>query len=427
MTRSRPHEQHVTGEPRFVIARGSRGPLGLEWVVLDGRRTEVSGFAHLPPGARPRVTCPECGAPVTLKLGKVRRHHAAHAVGSTCAATQPETALHLNVKYFLAAVLERAAGGSAGLLIRRRCAVGNRPYEGGAGASWVESTSPACAVVDDAEWVSGWDDVAVESRLTAAGAYRTPDIVLRRNGSAVAAIEILASHAVDAEKAAMLARLEVPWIEVRAVEQLYEAPTAWTIDQPLEPVRGSMPLDWRCELHEIAAGMEHARAARVFERPAERAALAAARLVDVYRPGGAWQRLAYRVRGIFADGRLVRLALDRNGELLESYPALRGESEEALRARVGTLIRRDCARDLDLLSRRAAVVDAGRWVRDDEASRLLERAPRVRRRYRFNPESRAWERDARGPSPAADAREHIEVAKPGTRSTVQHSLAGPDE
>lgn len=392
-------------------------------MLTDGRRAEVSTFAHLPPGARPPVRCPECGEPVTLKLGRVRRHHAAHAAASKCSATGPETALHLNVKYFIADVLERAMGGSSSLRIRRKCTVGNRPYGGATGPSWIESTSSSCKAVDDAVWVGEWDEVAVESRLTAGGAYRTPDIVLRKNGSAVAAIEVFASHAVDEEKAAMLASLEMPWIEVVAAEHIYEGPGAWTIEQPLEPVRGSMPLTWRCELHEIAAGMEQARAAFVAERPPERDSLVAARLVDVYRPDGSWQRLVYRVRGTFANGTVVRLALDRNGALVESYPAMSGEAEPVFRARVAKLVSRDQEADLGRFSRRAAVVDAGRWLRDDEAARMLERAPKFRRRYRFDPAARAWERDPRRESPAAEARDRIEAAIRGTRSGVHRSLS----
>jgi hypothetical protein len=364
---------------------------------------------------------------VTLKLGRIRRHHAAHATTSDCRAIQPETALHLNVKYFMAAVLERAVGGADRLRIRRQCIVGNRPYENGVEYSWVEATSGACGSVDDADWVDGWDEVRVESRLAIEDAYRIPDIVLRRDGTAIAAIEILASHAVDAEKAAMLARLEIPWIEVRAAPDLYEGANRWTIQQPLEPVAGSMSLAWRCEVHGLSTGMPRTRTAIVAERPPARPSLVAVRLVDVYREGGTWQRLAYRVRGIFADGALVRLALDRNGSLVESYDTARGESEATFRARIGKLIRRDSENDLRQLSRRAAVVDAGRWLRDEEAARMLERASKFRRRYRFDARTGAWELDQRAADLASEARAGIETAIRGRRSSVHRSLPDPGD
>jgi hypothetical protein len=225
----------------------------------------------------------------------------------------------------------------------------------------------------------------------------------------------------------MLARLEIPWIEVRAAPDLYEGANRWTIQQPLEPVAGSMPLAWRCEVHELAAGMQRTRAAIVAERPPARSSLVAARLVDVYREGGTWQRLAYRVRGIFADGALVRLALDRNGSLVESYDITSGESEATFRARIGKLIRRDCENDLRQLSRRAALVDAGRWLRDEEAARMLERASKFRRRYRFDATTGTWELDQRPLDSASGALGRIETAVRGRRSSVHRSLPDADD
>ena len=69
----------------------------------------------------------------------------------------PETALHPNVKFFLASVLERTIGGDHGLRVRRRCTVGHFKYESGDESTWVESTSPACSQVDDALGIESWD------------------------------------------------------------------------------------------------------------------------------------------------------------------------------------------------------------------------------------------------------------------------------
>src|SRR4051812_24061701 len=100
---------------------GRMDRLGLTWVLVGGRPRRISDFAALPARSRPRATCPECGGKLTLKLGRIRRHHAAHAPDATCAATQPETALHVDTKLYLASELAMAIGVAGGLVIRRAC------------------------------------------------------------------------------------------------------------------------------------------------------------------------------------------------------------------------------------------------------------------------------------------------------------------
>jgi hypothetical protein len=397
---------------------------GLEWVRVGDRRAHVSEFAHLRPGARPAVSCPECNDRVILALGKVRRHHARHREGAVCVATQPETALHLNTKYYLADVLTRAAGTGESLRLRRGCIVGNRPYLTGGEVTWTESTSDGCSGFDDAVLVGAWDTVRVESRVSDRDGYRTADIVLLDGGRCVGAIEVLASHAVDADKAAMFARLDVPWVEVEASEELIDPATGWTIAQPLDPHASSVPLAWRCEAHQVSAPRESTRRMAVSERAPERSTLRAGRIVDVYLPNGTWRRLAYRVRAAYAAGALVRLALDRNGQLVRRYPAPAGETEAAFLSRMGPVIRRDCDADVASLSRKAVLVDAGRWLKDD-ALRLLDDVSRIRRQYRFNSADHQWERDASDARQAA--LQKIESAVRGRRSPVQQSLEPTDD
>ena len=88
----------------------------------------------------------------------------------------------------------------------------------------------------------------VEERLVGPSSHRKPAIVLRKQGRPIAAIEMFVSHAVDGDKASMLAELDVPWIELGS-EALSDPETAWTIDQPLEPRRGSItaPLEQKSE------------------------------------------------------------------------------------------------------------------------------------------------------------------------------------
>ena len=94
--------------------------LGLTWVIVDGKPRRVTDFAGLPLPRRPRATCPQCGGLLILKLGNVRRHHAAHAPHDRCAASRPETALHIDLKNHLATELEHGLPISIQLAISAR-------------------------------------------------------------------------------------------------------------------------------------------------------------------------------------------------------------------------------------------------------------------------------------------------------------------
>jgi hypothetical protein len=392
---------------------------GLEWVCIEGRRVHVSDFAHLPPGDRPAVTCPECRDRVVLALGKVRRHHARHREGVECVATHPETALHLNTKYHLADVLSRAIGAGATLRIRRQCLVGNRRYVTGGEATWVESTSDRCTAFEDVIVVAAWDAVHVESRIADDAGHRVPDIVLTRDGRWVGAIEIFVSHEVDPDKAAMFARLAVPWVEVEATDAHCDRSTGRSIDAPLQPRASSVPLDWRCDAHRLATVSEPRRPMAVAERPPDRSPVKSGRIVDLYFANGTWRRTVYRVRGAHAAGALVGLALDRDGQLVERYPIRMGEAEDAFLSRMNAVIRRDCEADIGAVSRKAAIVDAGRWLKG-ESLYVLDDPARIRRRYRFDHERCEWQID---PADATQAAlEKIERAIPKRRHEVQRSL-----
>lgn len=182
------------------------------WVLYKDQLYHVAEFAHLPPKERPRATCPLCERPVVLKLGRVRAHHYAHARESDCAAGSPETALHLNTKFYLAEELERATRlPTIHLSIERDC------------------SGLGCAAVRRQVWLKDWDEVQVEYRMDP---FR-PDIALLKAGKVVAALEILVTHAVDERKAAFFQESGVQWIEIRASELLYEGEGAWKIAKPL--------------------------------------------------------------------------------------------------------------------------------------------------------------------------------------------------
>lgn len=332
----------------------------LEWVIVDGEPRHVSGFATLPPNRRPPAACPQCARRVTLKLGAVRRHHAAHDPGHLCAATHPETALHLNTKFALAAALARAAGPDATLTVVRHCA-------------GVLGAPEACRQTLSRQWLRGWDDVRVEHR--AASAAR-PDIVLMRNGAVAGAIEILVSHAVSADKAAALAALGVEWIEVSADERL-ATPGGWTSCAPLDVLRASDEPEWRCDEHRSlhAAALVERDRARAAERESTRHArvLVAARVVDVYHARGVRERFIYRVTELSTDGVPHTLRLQRGGvEVATVSLAPTGGTRRDVWPHLRLAFEADLTR---LLRDDRSFTDSPmRWARGDAAENIVDEA-----------------------------------------------------
>lgn len=161
--------------------------------------------------------CPECRERVVLKLGDIRVHHAAHKANSTCPATNPETAIHLNTKYYLVEKLKAAQT-----------------------VRFHKSTCTGCGQ-EETITVSDWDDVAAE--VTWEG-YRL-DVGLSKAGQVIAAIEVLVSHKVDQTKKS---RLEsIPWIEIRGEKEFYSGEHAWTPDKILYPVQAERRLCDKCK------------------------------------------------------------------------------------------------------------------------------------------------------------------------------------
>jgi hypothetical protein len=333
---------------------------GLVWVIVDGVPRHVSDFAALAPARRPDACCPGCGRAVTLKLGQVLRHHAAHSAGDVCAATQPETALHLNCKLALARALEEAAAAGGGerdavLTVARRC---------------VEA---ACDETLITEWARGWDAVAVEHRL---GDGRRPDITLFRNGKASWGVEIVATNAVSADKAGALAELGLSWIEVPA-EDRFAAPGGWSAAKPLPILRLSGEPVWRCPRHAAAheAALAAERARRDAEREAQRHAsvLRAARVVDVYHAAGVRERFIYRLTEQRIDGELQALVLGRGGLQLEIAECA---GDVARSTAAAASLRAAFRADVEHLRRDAAsFADSPmRWATGDAAENIVDEA-----------------------------------------------------
>jgi hypothetical protein len=277
-----PAEARARVEPAAESCR-----VELAWVLVDGQPQHVSAFASVPPRRRPSAACPVCRRPVTMKLGAVLAHHVAHRPGDECAAARGESALHLNTKLHLAAQL-RTAGS---LRVVEPC------------QAYLPDAPPladdlTCARLRTRSWsVAPWDEVAVELAIGS----RRPDISLLSGGKAVAAIEVLVSHAVDEAKAADLRDAGLPWIEVRADPALYSGGTAWTSVDPLRVHRSGPDAGWTCEAHETAQqrvrdareAAERQRLARVAEEArrreyhrANREVCWLVRIADFYYPTG---------------------------------------------------------------------------------------------------------------------------------------------
>lgn len=298
----------------------------LAWVLVDGEDNErllpVSRFALLAPAARPAARCPACRAPVTLKLGEVRMHHAAHQPGSRCTVESGEGALHLNAKCALWARLAREAAPDAVLAITAAC--GAPTWEDGS------SRRATCAARLETALAAGWDAAEVELALDGA----RPDVVLLRAGAPVAAIELVASHAVDERKARRLARLGVPWVEVEAwrAAALVERDAALTLPatQLGAGTRAGGP--WRCAHHARRAATRGARRANG-HRPWK------ARVVDRYGADGRWVRDVFVMEAELRGGRVVavRLVHARDDDVLTRVA--RPTREEAARALHAAFVR----------------------------------------------------------------------------------------
>ncbi|MEP6495757.1 MAG: competence protein CoiA family protein [bacterium] len=229
----------------------------LTWVLVDNAPTPVSRFVDVRPRQRPTALCPQCERPVTLKLGRIRGHHAAHRPGDrACLATQPESALHISVKCHIAEELRRAGREGIPLIVAERCVVGGSglpltlatllPHE--------RSASP-CEAVQEHLVAQGWDAVVLERRIAGherdadATIARTPDIVLLKQGVPILAIEVFVTHRVDEIKAQALAALGVPWAEVQADQSLIStAPWRYDVPRPIAQLSGHGL--WRCARHQ---------------------------------------------------------------------------------------------------------------------------------------------------------------------------------
>ena len=173
----------------------------LEWALVDSEIHRAAEFVGVATSARPVGVCPCCREGIVWKAGDVKVPHVAHQPESTCAATNPETAAHLNAK----AALVRALSAVDALAISGRCSDRHDVV-----GSWP---------------IPRWVHVVPEYRL----GTRRPDVsLLGVDLAGVAAVEVFHTHAVDVAKAADLAVSGLPWVEV-----LSDVASAWEGTSPL--------------------------------------------------------------------------------------------------------------------------------------------------------------------------------------------------
>ena len=183
----------IPGPEPIPAARGFRVPYGLD-----------DAGSLVPPEQATRSTpyvCPACADKLTYRAGPIVSAHFAHRGGTGCT---PESVLHAGTKLRAGnAVRAWLSGSGPRPTVRRKC---------------------YCGWVRDDPLRDGVATVSLEHRLRAVDRDVVADLaLLSAEGKPRLLIEILVSHAVDAEKAALLRAAKVPWIELDAERLMPEA------------------------------------------------------------------------------------------------------------------------------------------------------------------------------------------------------------
>lgn len=220
----------------------------LAWALVDGERVHAETMRGVPHDQRPRAICPCCSDVVVWKAGDVVTPHVAHAPGSRCAATNPETAAHWNAKFHVAELFnnyddDKGPDYPGFKITCRKCNTTSdfhwfirqcelMPYSRvevevpiGTRRADVAFVHEETAFFNEANEQIEWEHVTEEMFDRVSSKVISRDVT--------AAIEIKHSHAVDARKAEEYKRLGVPWIEISAEDAL-----AWnSLDHAIKPLR----------------------------------------------------------------------------------------------------------------------------------------------------------------------------------------------
>lgn len=265
-----------------------------QWVIVDKELHHVSEFAHLVARDRPQAYCPVCARQVILKLGSKRIHHFAHQPDDVCAVTNPETALHFNLKMHIAQELKQTY------------------------SLYVENPCQSCYQSKSFLWASEWDTVEVEYGLE--NNFR-PDVALIKDGQTIVAIEVLVTHAIEQSKADFFKAQGIKWIEISGSEDLYCGESAWRAASPLPRISinrlSAKPPKWLCSSCQKAIEIQK-------EEDRYRYADHAFKPIDIYWPNGEYVRYHYKVRIKYKDEQPIKAYVfaGRKRKLLASlsYP-----------------------------------------------------------------------------------------------------------
>ncbi len=186
----------AAGRARAPVRPGARVDVQLAWALdRSGAKVHVARLDPKDRKARAPFTCLACHEVLVPHLGRVRARHFAHAPGSSCPLTAPETALHLDAKERLLALCADAFAGLRPVTVQTRC--------------------PECRRLAPRALAALGDGALEEG---AVGPLRA-DVLVTRGGAPALAIEVLVTHAVEPEKEAALAAAAVGAVEVDAREE----------------------------------------------------------------------------------------------------------------------------------------------------------------------------------------------------------------
>jgi hypothetical protein len=330
----------------------------LRWVLIEGNLCEVSAFRDLPPKARPDAYCPVCERQVTLKLGQKRVHHFAHRPEDICSATKPETAIHLNCKFYIYQQLVKATN------------------------VYTSSSCSRCGKQKSVLWKQDWDHVEVEYKMESL----RPDIALLQNGKVIGAIEIFVTHAVNEEKAQRFQSQDVDWIEIYGDEGIYEEPNAWTAEKPLDAISQYPQIpSWTCSQCERVQEREKYQKVYHVDR-VYRVEIICARMIDLYYPSGKKYRHVFYVKQAFTNGEKSRLWIE--DEQRKIIADERAPITEQSRQRVNEAFKRAYQ---EFTHKAVFVDDSMDWIRWGAGRKFVSRdLDNFPFRYLWQKDTRTW-------------------------------------
>ncbi|MEC9493044.1 hypothetical protein [Flexistipes sp.] len=278
--------------------------------------------------------------------------------------SHPETALHLNVKFHIYHQLLKAQK----IYIEKRC-------------------DGFCNERPKQLFLEGWDEVKIEYQI---GSIR-PDISLFKENSLICAIEVLVSHEMSKEKKQYLINQEIPWIEIKAEENLYIGNDTWNDEKPL-PFYNCYPEPE----HRICDNCKKLRYqndenSKEIDKKVEHkkyncTKIHAAKMVDYYFPSGKKYREVYFVKKKLRRGDWVKVWIEteRNRILATEYSPITKDSMKKLS--------KTLEKNINSFRSKGAIVDNSmKWRLWENGSKFVARdIDRFPFRYGWDSERKVW-------------------------------------